>query len=77
MVKRLFSISWWVGFLVAVGLMVGLYMEIDIIENLNSKNLFLILGITHMAILVILGFWSIVKFEDDNVEQNIIRNPLP
>ena len=68
MVKRLFSISWWVGFLVAVGLMVGLYMEIDIIENINSKNLFLILGITHMAILVILGFWSIVKFEDDNVE---------
>ena len=68
MIKTLFSISWWVGFLVAVGLMVGLYMEIGVIETINSKNLFLILGITHMFILVILGFWSILKFEDDNVE---------
>ena len=68
MIKTLFSISWWVGFLVAVGLMVGLYMEIDVIKNINSKNLFLILGITHMFLLVILGFLSIIKSEDDNVE---------
>ncbi len=68
MVKTVFSIIWWVGFLVAIGLMVGLYLDIDVIKNINSKNLFLILGITHMALLVILGFWSIIKFEDDNVE---------
>jgi|GEM_PF-6296224 hypothetical protein len=65
MVRTLFTLIWWIGFLVAVGLMVWLYIDIDAIAN---KNIFLLLGVTHMAILVVFGFWAILKVEDDNFE---------
>lgn len=68
MVKVLFSVSWWVGFLIAVGCMVGLHPEIEIISIDSNGNLFLIFGIVHMAILVLLGFMAIIKNEADNIE---------
>jgi len=60
-----FTFIWWIGFLIAVGLMIWFYMDTNAISN---KNIFLIVGVTHMAFLVIFGFWVMLKREEDNVE---------
>jgi archaellum component FlaC len=63
----LFSVVWWLGFVIAVGLMLGLYANIAFIERYVGV-LFLAVGIQHMVLLVILGFLSIVQERDDNIE---------
>jgi archaellum component FlaC len=67
MVKMLFSSIWWFGFAVAISLMLGLYGGIEFIENYVGI-LFLAVGIQHMVILVILGFFAIINERDDNIE---------
>jgi archaellum component FlaC len=67
MIRILFTSIWWFGFVVAVGLMLGLYIGITFIEN-HVGVLFLAVGIQHMILLVILGFFAIINERDDNIE---------
>lgn len=67
MIKMLFSIIWWFGFVVAIGLMLGLYAGVEFIEEYVA-TLFLAIGIQHMVLLVVLGFLSIIQEKDDNIE---------
>lgn len=67
MYKLVFSLIWWLGFAITVGLMLGLYFDVGIIER-HVASLFLIIGIQHMVVLVILGFLAIKIDNDDNVE---------
>jgi len=67
LIRLLFSAVWWFGFVVAVGLMLGLYMGVGFIEK-YVNILFLAVGIQHMLILVVLGFFAIIKERDDNIE---------
>jgi methyl-accepting chemotaxis protein len=64
-VRVVFTFIWWIGFLIAVGLMIWFYIDTNAVSN---KNIFLIVGVTHMTFLVIFGFWVILKREEDNVE---------
>jgi len=66
MISKLFSILWWFGFAIAILLMIGLYADIEFIAEYAGK-LFLLVGIQHMIILVILGFFAI-KEGADNIE---------
>ena len=63
----LFSAIWWFGFFVAISLMLGLYTGVEFIEKYVGV-LFLAVGIQHMVILVILGFFAIINERDDNIE---------
>lgn len=67
MYKLVFSLIWWLGFAIAVGLMLGLYFDIEFI-GLHVESLFLVVGIQHMVVLVILGFLAIKLDKDDNIE---------
>ncbi len=67
MIRLLFSAIWWFGFVVAIGLMLGLYLGVAFIER-YVDILFLAVGIQHMIILVLLGFFAIIKERDDNIE---------
>jgi len=67
MIRMLFSAIWWFGFIVAVSLMLGLYVGIEFIEKYVNV-LFLAVGIQHMVLLVILGFFAIINERDDNIE---------
>jgi archaellum component FlaC len=67
MIKMLFSVVWWFGFIVAIGLMLGLYGGVGFIEQYVG-TLFLAIGIQHMILLVVLGFLSIIQERDDNIE---------
>ncbi len=67
MIKMLFSIVWWLGFVISVALMLGLYANITFIERYVGV-LFLAIGIQHMLLLVVLGFLSIIQERDDNIE---------
>jgi len=66
MIKTLFNTLWWFGFVVAISLMIGLYFDVEFITN-NAGGLFLLVGIQHMIILVILGFLAI-RERADNLE---------
>ena len=66
MISKLFSILWWFGFAIAILLMIGLYADIEFIAEYAGK-LFLLVGIQHMIILVVLGFFAI-KERADNIE---------
>ncbi|NEW60283.1 hypothetical protein GSY74_03215, partial [Sulfurovum sp. bin170] len=67
MIRMLFSVIWWFGFSVAVSLMLGLYVGVEFIEKYVGV-LFLAVGIQHMVMLVILGFFAIFNERDDNIE---------
>jgi len=67
LIRLLFSAMWWFGFAVAVGLMLGLYGGVGFIQK-HVDVLFLAVGIWHMIILVVLGFFAILKEHDDNIE---------
>ena len=67
MIRLLFSKVWWFGFLVSIGLMIGLYAGVGFIEKYVGV-LFLAIGIQHMIVLVGLGFFAISKEKDDNIE---------
>jgi len=64
-VRAFFTLVWWIGFLIAVGLMVWFYIDTD---SIPYKNTFLIMGLTHMFLLVIIGFIVISKQLEDNIE---------
>ena len=66
MIKMLFSIIWWAGFIIAIALMIGLYADVSFIQE-HAGGLFLLIGIQHMIVLVILGFFAI-KEKADNIE---------
>ena len=66
MIKILFSVIWWVGFVIAIMLMIGLYADIEFIRK-YAGSLFLLIGIQHMVLLVVLGFFAI-KERADNIE---------
>ena len=66
MIKMLFSVIWWFGFAIAIMLMIGLYADVAFIRD-NAGGLFLVVGIQHMLILVVLGFFAI-KERADNIE---------
>jgi len=66
MIKMLFSTIWWFGFVVAIALMIGLYFEVGFIQQYVGV-LFLLVGIQHMVVLVVLGFFAI-KEREDNIE---------
>ncbi|CAA6804642.1 MAG: Unknown protein [uncultured Sulfurovum sp.] len=66
MIKMLFSIIWWFGFVVAIALMIGLYVDVAFIRD-NAGGLFLLVGIQHMIVLVVLGFFAI-RERADNIE---------
>ena len=66
MIKMLFSVIWWFGFAVAIALMIGLYFEVGFIQKYVG-GLFLLVGVQHMIILVVLGFFAI-REKEDNVE---------
>ena len=66
MIKMLFSIIWWLGFIIAIALMIGLYADVNFIRE-NAGGLFLLVGLQHMSLLVVLGFFAI-KDKADNVE---------
>jgi len=66
-IRLLFSVIWWFGFFVAVVLMLGLYVGVGFIEH-YVDILFLAIGIQHMLILVVVGFFAILKEHDDNIE---------
>ena len=62
----LFSVVWWIGFVVAIALMIGLYADVAFISE-HAGGLFLLIGVQHMLILVVLGFFAI-KEKTDNIE---------
>ena len=62
----LFSVVWWFGFAVAIALMIGLYADVTFIRE-HAGGLFLLIGIQHMLVLVVLGFFAI-KERVDNFE---------
>ena len=66
MIKMLFSTLWWFGFIVAIALMIGLYFEVGFIQTYVG-GLFLLVGVQHMVVLVILGFFAI-REKEDNIE---------
>jgi len=66
MIKMLFSTLWWFGFVIAIALMIGLYFEVEFIQT-HVGGLFLLVGVQHMVILVILGFFAI-REKEDNIE---------
>jgi hypothetical protein len=66
MIKMLFSVIWWFGFAIAIMLMIGLYADVAFIRD-NAGGLFLLVGIQHMVVLVVLGFFAI-RERADNVE---------
>jgi len=66
MIKMLFSVIWWFGFAIAIALMIGLYADITFIRE-HAGGLFLLIGIQHMLVLVVLGFFAI-KERADNIE---------
>ena len=66
MIRMLFSVIWWFGFVVAVGLLIGLYADVAFITE-HAGVLFLMVGIQHMLVLVVLGFFAI-KDKVDNIE---------
>ena len=66
MIKMLFSVIWWFGFAIAIILMIGLYADVDFIRD-NAGGLFLLVGMQHMLVLVVLGFFAI-REKADNVE---------
>jgi len=66
MIKMLFSVVWWFGFAIAIALMIGLYADVPFIRE-HAGGLFLLIGIQHMLILVVLGFFAI-KERADNIE---------
>ena len=66
MIRMLFSVIWWFGFAVAIALMIGLYADITFISE-HAGGLFLLIGIQHMLVLVVLGFFAI-KDRVDNFE---------
>jgi len=66
-IRLLFSVIWWFGFVVSLGLMLGLYLGVGLIEKYVDV-LFLAIGIQHMLILVVVGFFAILKEHDDNIE---------
>jgi archaellum component FlaC len=66
-IRVLFTTIWWFGFFVALGLMLGLYLGVEFIEQYVGI-LFLAVGIQHMIALVLLGFFAIIKERDDNIE---------
>ena len=66
MIKMLFSVIWWVGFVIAIALMIGLYADIGFI-NEHAGGLFLLIGVQHMLLLVVLGFFAI-RERADNIE---------
>ena len=66
MIKILFSLIWWFGFAISIALMVGLYADITFIRE-YAGGLFLLIGLQHMMVLVILGFFAI-KDRADNIE---------
>lgn len=67
MIGLLFTIIWWFGFLLSVGLMLGLYAGVGFIEKYVGV-IFLVIGIQHMLILVVLAFFAIIKEREDNIE---------
>lgn len=66
MIKMLFSTLWWFGFVISIAMMIGLYFGVDFIEKYVG-GLFLLIGVQHMVILVILGFFAI-RQKEDNIE---------
>ena len=66
MIRMLFSVIWWFGFAIAIGLLMGLYADISFIKE-HAGGLFLLVGMQHMVVLVVLGFFAI-KDRADNVE---------
>lgn len=64
----IFSITWWFGFVLAVLLMITLYFKVSFIYSLG-EDIFLIVGLSHMFLLILTGFYSIYS-EDviDNIE---------
>jgi hypothetical protein len=66
MIKMLFSAIWWFGFAIAIGLMIGLYADVAFIQD-NAGGLFLLVGVQHMLVLVVLGFFAI-REKADNIE---------
>ncbi len=66
MIKMLFSTLWWFGFIVSISLMIGLYFGVEFIQT-HVGGLFLLIGIQHMVVLVILGFFAI-REKEDNIE---------
>lgn len=66
MIRMLFSIIWWFGFVVAIGLLIGLYADVGFIVE-HAGGLFLLVGLQHMMVLVILGFFAI-REKADNLE---------
>lgn len=66
MIKMLFSVVWWFGFAVAIALMIGLYADVEFIRE-KAGSLFLLVGIQHMILLVVLGFFAI-REKADNIE---------
>jgi hypothetical protein len=66
MIKMLFSVIWWFGFAISIMLMIGLYADVAFIRD-NAGGLFLLVGIQHMVVLVVLGFFAI-REREDNVE---------
>ena len=67
MIRMLFSVVWWLGFAIAVALMLGLYVGVGFIEK-YVETIFMAIGIQHMVLLVGLGFFSIISERDDNIE---------
>jgi len=66
MIKMLFSTIWWFGFVVAIALMIGLYLGVTFIQQYVGV-LFLVVGVQHMVVLVVLGFFAI-REREDNIE---------
>ncbi len=66
MIKMLFSTLWWFGFAIAIAMMIGLYFGVGFIEKYVG-GLFLLIGVQHMVVLVILGFFAI-RQREDNIE---------
>lgn len=64
----IFSITWWFGFVLAVLLMITLYFKVSFIYSLG-EDIFLIVGLSHMFLLILTGFYSIYsKDVIDNIE---------
>lgn len=57
---------WWLGFVVAIVLMIGLYADVEFIRD-HAGGIFLAVGLQHMLVLVVLGFFAI-KERADNFE---------
>jgi len=57
---------WWLGFVVAIVLMIGLYADVAFIRD-HAGGIFLAVGLQHMLVLVVLGFFAI-KERADNFE---------